>query len=115
MFDSGVEHLGCRILSEPENVAAADPSEAPGAGNEQKAERAHAPEQVGVGPFARARLGLSLSERVELEVPGEVVGEDAQLLPGAVGAVVVGGHDVEGELALELGQGLLLGTPATDE
>ena len=46
MFDSGVEHLGCRILSEPENVAAADPSEAPGAGNEQKAERAHAPESA---------------------------------------------------------------------
>ena len=22
MFDSGVEHLGCRILSEPENVSA---------------------------------------------------------------------------------------------
>ena len=65
MFDSSVEHLGCRILSEPENVAAADPSEAPGAGNEQKAERAHAPEQVGVGPFARTRLGLG--ERVELK------------------------------------------------
>src|SRR3989441_10396687 len=113
MFDLSVECFGCRILSEPENVAAADPSEAPGAGNEQKAERAHAPEQVGVGPFARARLGLG--ERVELEVPSEVVGEDAQLLPGAVGAVVVGGDDVERELALEFGEGLLLGAPATDE
>src|SRR5438128_1461519 len=89
MFDSGVEHLGCRILSEPENVAAADPSEAPGAGNEQKAQRAPAPEQVGVGPFARTRLGLG--EHVELQVASEVVGEDAHLLPRPVGAVVVGG------------------------
>ena len=77
MFDSSVERLGCRILSEPEKVAAADPSEAPGASNEQKAERAHAPEQVGVGPFARARLGLG--ERVELDVPSEVAGEEAQI------------------------------------
>jgi hypothetical protein len=30
--------------------------------------------------------------------------EDAELLPGTVGRVVLGGDDVEGELALELGQ-----------
>src|SRR4029450_9036664 len=45
----------------------------------------------------------------------EVVGEDAELLPGAVGAVVARGDDVEGELALELGDRFLLRAPATDE
>jgi len=78
MIDSGVERFGRRILGEPKDVAAADPGQAPGTGNEQEAERAHAAEQVGVRPFARGPLGRG--ERVELEVPGEVVGEDAQLL-----------------------------------
>ena len=55
---------------------------------------------------ARTRLGLG--ERVELEVPSEVVGEDAQLLPGAVGGVGKGWHGVEGESALQLRDGLLV-------
>src|SRR2546426_9501530 len=113
MFDPSVERFGGRILSEPEHVAAADPGETAGAGDDQEAERAHAAEEIGVGPFPRTPLGFG--ERVELEVAGEVVGEDAQLLPRAVGPVVVGGDDVEGELALELGKGLLLGAAATDE
>ena len=113
MFDSRVERLGRRVLGKPENVAAADPGEATGPRDQQEAQRAHAAEQIGVGAFARAALGLG--ERVELEVSGEVVGEDAQLLPGAVGAVVVRRNDIEGELAFEFGQGLLLGAPATHE
>ena len=36
------------------------------------------------------------------------VGQDGELLRGAVGAVVAGGHDVEGELPLELPEGFLL-------
>src|SRR5437867_7365422 len=99
MFDSRVERLGRRVLGKPENVAAADPGEATGPRDQQEAQRAHAAEQIGVGAFARAALGLG--ERVELEVSGEVVGEDAQLLPGAVGAVVVCRNDIEGELAFE--------------
>ena len=86
MFNPGVERFDGRILGEPEDVAAADPGETASAGDEQEAERAHAAEEIGVGPFPRARLGFG--ERVELEVPGQVVGEDAQLLPRAVGAVV---------------------------
>ncbi len=35
MFDSSIKRFGCRILSEPENVAATDPGEATGAGDEQ--------------------------------------------------------------------------------
>jgi len=50
-----------------------------------------------------------------LEAADEVVGEDAELLPGAVGAVVARRDDIEGELALELGDGLLLGAAAADE
>src|SRR5712691_3317936 len=111
MFDSGVERFGCWMLGESEDVASTDPGDATGAGDEQEAERPHAAEQVGVGPFARA--GLGRGERVELEVPGEVIGEDAQLLPRAVGAVVVGGDDSERELALEFGERLLLGAAAT--
>src|SRR2546425_12990302 len=113
MFDSSVKRFSRRILREPEDVTARDASEATGTGKEQEAQRAHAAEQIGVGAFARAALGLG--ERVELEVSGEVVGEDAQLLPGAVGAVVVRRNDMEGELAFEFGQGLLLGAPATHE
>jgi hypothetical protein len=37
-----------------------------------------------------------------LEAAQEIVGEDAQVLPGAVRPVVMGRHHVEGELAFEL-------------
>ena len=50
-----------------------------------------------------------------MEAPNEVVGEDAELLPHRVGAVVSGRDDVEGELALELGDGFLLGATAADK
>src|SRR2546422_10406224 len=113
MFNSRVERFGRRVLGESQNVAAADAGEATGTGNEQEAERAHAAEQIGVGALARA--GLGRGERVELEVPGQVIGENTQLLPGAVGAVVVRWDDIEGELAFEFGQGLLLSAPATHE
>ena len=43
------------------------------------------------------------------------MGEDAQVLPGAVRAVVVRRHHVEGELPLELAVGLLLGAAARDK
>src|SRR5439155_17399697 len=72
----------------------------------KEAQRPHAAQDVGVGPLARARLGGG--ERVELEAAQQIVRQDAELLPGAVGAVVVGGHDIEGELALELGERLSL-------
>src|SRR3989442_9123912 len=95
------ELFGGRILRGPQDVAAADACHAPRAGDEQEAEGPHAAPQVGVGAFAGARLGGR--EGVELEVAGHVVGQDAELLPRAVGAVVVRGDDIQGELALELG------------
>ena len=59
-----------------------------------------------VGPFARSTLRLG--EGLQLEVANQIVGEDAQLLPGTVGRVMLRRDHVEGELALEFGEGLLL-------
>src|SRR5258708_36681250 len=38
----------------------------------------------------------------------QVVGEDRELLPGAIGAVVISGNHIESEFTLELSEGLLL-------
>ena len=91
--------LGGGVVGESKDVAPANAGQAAGAGDEQKAQGPHAPDQVGRGAFARARFRRR--QRVELEAPDEVVREDAQLLPGTVGSVVAGGDDIEGELALE--------------
>jgi tetratricopeptide (TPR) repeat protein len=69
-------------------------------GDQPEAERAHAPEQIGVSALPRA--GFGLREGVELEAARDVVGEDAELLPGAVGRVGPGRDDVERELPLQL-------------
>jgi hypothetical protein len=44
-----------------------------------------------------------------LEAAGEIVGQHTELLPGTVGTLVGRRDDIEGELALEFSQGLLLG------
>jgi hypothetical protein len=57
------------------------------------------------GPSANVSHGSDgcspAGDGVELEAPGDVIGEDAESLPGAVGAVVTGGDDIERELTLE--------------
>ena len=113
MFESGVEGLGGRILREAKDVAAPDAGQPAGPRDEQEAQRAHAPHDVSVRALARAtpRFG----DRVELKAACDVVGEDAQLLPRAVGPVVAGRHDVEGKLALEFRERLLLRAAAPDE
>jgi len=108
-----VEGLGGRVLGQAQHLPVADAAEATGAHHEEEAQRPHAAQDVGVGPLARPRLGGG--ERVELEATQQIVRQDAELLPGAVGAVVVGRHDIEGKLALELGERLLLGAPAGHE
>ena len=113
MLNSGVESLGRRVLSETKDVAATDAGQPTGPRDEQKAQRAHAAQDVGVGALAGAPTRFG--ESVELEAARDVVGEDAELLPGAVGAVVAGGDDIEGELALEFREGLFLGAPAANE
>jgi hypothetical protein len=46
--------------------------------------------------------------RVELKANTQVVGQNRQLLPCAVGCVMVGRDGVQREFSLELGKGLLL-------
>src|SRR2546426_3054872 len=94
MLNAGVEGLGRRVLREAEDVATPDAGQAASPGDQQEAQRPHAARDVGVGALAgpAARGG----DGVELEAPGDVVGEDAELLPGAVGAVVAGGGGAAG-------------------
>src|SRR5215831_8089734 len=110
VIDVGIEALGGRVVGEVQDVATPDAGQSAGTCDDQEAQGTHAPDQVDIGAFAGARFRRGQS--VELEVPDEVVGEDAELLPGAVGAVVPGRDNVEGELPLELGDGLFL-DPAT--
>src|SRR3989442_8313398 len=88
MLDSGVEGFGRRILREAEDVTATDARQPPGPCNEQKAQGPHAPEEVRGGALPGAAFGFG--DGIELEAEGDVVSEDAQLLPRAVGAVVAG-------------------------
>src|SRR4030095_12090419 len=113
MLNAGVERLGRGVLGEAQDIAAPDAGQAAGSGDQQEAQGPHAAQDVGVGALAGAapRRGGG----VEREAPGDVVCEDAELLPGAVGAVVPRRDDVEGKLALEFGDGLLLGPAAADE
>ncbi len=113
MLNARVKGLGGRVLREAEDVATPDAGQAAGPGDQQEAQGPHATHDVGVGALAgpAARGG----DGVELKAPSDVVGEDAELLPGAVGPVVAGRDDVERELALEFGDRLLLGAPAADE
>jgi len=93
MFEPLVDLLHAGILGQPQPRAAADAHDASGPGDHQEAERPHTAEQKGVGPFARAAFRLGAG--VELKTPDEVVRQHAQLLPRAVGPVVVRGHYVE--------------------
>jgi len=47
---------------------------------------------------------------MQLEATGQVMGQDGKLQPGTIGAVVIGGHHVEGKLALEFGEGCARGS-----
>src|SRR3989442_10068673 len=89
MLNAGVEGLGRRVLREAEDIAAPDTSQPPGSGDQQEAQGPHAAQDIAVRALAGAAAGSG--DGVELEAPRDVVGEDAELLPGAVGAVVAGG------------------------
>src|SRR2546430_5552139 len=109
MVNAGVEGFGRRVLRETEDIAAPDPSQPPGPGDQQEAQRPHATQDVAVralaGPAARG------GDSVELKAPGDVVGEDAELLPGAVGAVMAGGGDGGGGIAPAFAGRLFPGAP----
>ena len=95
----------CGVLGQAEHVLAGEAGQPPGPSDEEEPERAHAPEEIGIGAFARPRLRLG--ERIELEAADQVVGEDAELLPRAVRRVVLRRDHVEGEFALEFGEAFL--------
>ena len=98
MLDASVESFSGWILSESKDVTTADAGQPAGPGNQQEAQGPHAAQDVGVGPLARsAPWGR---DGVELEAAGDVVGKDAELLPGTVGPVVPGRDDVERESPL---------------
>src|SRR5262245_51961027 len=113
MLDPGIEGFGRRVLGETQDLTTADAGQAAGPGDQQEAQGAHAADDIRVGALPGA--GTGRGDGVELKAPGDVVGEDAELLPGAVGAVVSGRDDIERELALEFGDRFLLGAAATDE
>ncbi len=93
MLNAGIEGFGRRVLREAGDVPASDASQPTGPGDEQEAQGPHATQDVGV----RALAGASSwgCEGIELEAPGDVVGEDAELLPGTVGPVMAGRDHVD--------------------
>src|SRR5438128_6416103 len=113
MLNAGVEGLGRRVLCETEDVATADAGQPACPGDQQEAQSPHTAHDVGVGPLARAAPWGGAG--VELEAAGEIVGEDAELLPGAVGPVVTGWEDIDCEVTLEVRDRLLLRAQSTDE
>ena len=102
--DPVIEGFGCRVGGEAQDFAARDPSEARGAVDEDEAQRLDARDPIAIGAFAGARFAGSQS-RMQLEATHEVMGQDGKLQPSAIGAVVIGGHYVEGKLAFEFGEG----------
>src|SRR5437867_4693697 len=113
LLQSRVGGSGGRVEGEAQHGAPADARQPTGAGDEREAQGAHAPQDVHVGALAGATAGNSPG--IELEAAGEVVREHAELLPGAVGSVVLRGDDRECEFALEFAEGLLLSAAAADE
>ena len=76
MFESRIEGLSRGVVSHAEHVAAADPGQAAGPGDHEKAQGAHAAENIAIGalPGTAPRRG----DRIELKAARDVVGEDAQ-------------------------------------
>src|SRR3989442_11382607 len=79
MFEAGVEGFGRRILSEAKHVAAPDARQAAGSGDHEKAQRAHAAEDIAVGlrPARAPRPALPLA--AQPLPPGTLVPRSAWL------------------------------------
>jgi hypothetical protein len=105
--DPVIEAFGCRVGGETQDLAARDSSKACGTVDEEEAQRLHAGDPIAIGALARARFGSSQS-RMQLKAPHQVMREDGELEPGAVGPVAIGGNHIEGKFALEFGAGLFL-------
>ena len=95
MSHAGIQWLGGWVLRHAQDLVAADAGQAPRAVDQEEAGGSLAPKRIGIGPFPGAWLGRA--QGLELEAAREVVREDAEPLPRAVGPVVVRGDHVQGE------------------
>ena len=59
MSDPLIQRLSRGVVGQAQDIAAIDPGHATGAGHDEEAQRAHAPEEEGVGPLARTARGSS--------------------------------------------------------
>ena len=62
-----------------------------------------------------ARPWFLSGQGLKLKISQQVMSQDADLLPGRVGAVVMGGNGIQGPLAFEFGECLLLGSSSGHE
>ena len=85
-----------------------------GAVNDSEAQGLHAHQPVAIGAFCGVWFGRG-KVGAELKADSQIMGQNRQLQPCAVGGVVVGRDGVQREFALELGKGLLLSSAASDE
>ena len=85
-----------------------------GAVNDSEAQGLHAHEPVAIGAFCGVWFGRG-KVGAELKADSQIMGQNRQLQPCAVGGVVVGRDGIQREFALELGKGLLLSSAASDE
>src|SRR5215469_1509774 len=111
---SFIESFSSRIGGEAQSSSTRNSSQAGGTVDEQEAQGLHAEDSVAIGSLARARFGSSQS-RMQLEAAHQIMSQDGELLPGAIGAIVIGGNHVEGKLTLEFGNSLFLGAATSSE
>ena len=99
-----VKYLGGGVVGEAQDSSAVDSGNACGTVDDGEAQGFHAHQPVAVGAFGGGRFGGG-KIAVQLKADSQIVGQNGQLLPGAVGRVMVGGNGVQREFSLELGKG----------
>src|SRR5215469_786891 len=111
---SFIESFSSGVGGEAQSSSTRNSGQAGGTVDEQEAQGLHADDAVAIGSFARARFGASQG-RLQLEAAHQIMSQDGELLPGAIGAIMIGGNHVEGKLALEFGDSLFLRAAAGGE
>jgi len=77
MSHTVIEGFGRLVPALAQDLPAADPGQAPWANGQPEAQRPDAAQGVRGGPFARPRLGEG--QRLDLETPHEVLGQEGEL------------------------------------
>ena len=109
-----VKNLGSGVVGKAQDFAAMDSGYSCGAVNDSEAQGLHAHQPVAIGAFCGVWFGRG-KVGAELKADSQIMGQNRQLQPCAVGGVVVGRDGIQREFALELGKGLLLSSAASDE